>query len=405
MSKSHSRIILGVCAVILLAGLGIFAAFMLRKPLVAFYRIPEQHIPAIQAAFGENVLFKLYDNNVSLYSQVREGRKPDIIITSSGQPLKNAESMAAKNVSLSDSLFSNITTSIRTTVAKPQDEGFTALPLLSSHFEIDINVRKMRRTTVKNINTWNDIARFIKESKKQNDDVGMVFAGRDGEVILDFLSALTEAFEGHATYNKAVSIIQDMLQENAQKQRNFNADDIAERLAKTPDTPLFTAVEFVKKWLKEGLIYPDSFNINKKSLGTFMENNMASVVVMSLADHRNIAHNAIEPFTSIYFPSDITPDSRHFVAPIFYAVPFTNNKKALLKMENLIAVETQETLTRATGLAPVLARCRTPDKQADDARYWVAATNTPLPGLSRETTLSDDQLHALGVALTALIRR
>ena len=136
-----------------------------------------------------------------------------------------------------------------------------------------------------------------------------------------------------------------------------------------------------------------------------MENNMASVVVMSLADHRNIAHNAIEPFTSIYFPSDITPDSRHFVAPIFYAVPFTNNKKALLKMENLIAVETQETLTRATGLAPVLARCRTPDKQADDARYWVAATNTPLPGLSRETTLSDDQLHALGVALTALIRR
>ena len=43
------------------------------------------------------------------------------------------------------------------------------------------------------------------------------------------------------------------------------------------------------------------------------------------------------------------------------------------------AEEGQEKLCAQTGFAPVLAQCKTVDRQADDARYWVAATNPPLP--------------------------
>ena len=169
--------------------------------------------------------------------------------------------------------------------------------------------------------------------------------------------------------------------------------------------PLYDALQFLRTWVQERLIAADSFNMDKQTVGAFMQNNLASVVIMSLADHRSINHDAIEPFVSVYFPSELSADRRHFIAPVFYAVPFSKNAKGMALIAKLISPESQESLSYATGLAPVLARCRTPDKQADDARYWIAATNEPLPGLSRETTLSDEQLQSLGIALSALIRR
>ena len=61
-------------------------------------------------------------------------------------------------------------------------------------------------------------------------------------------------------------------------------------------------------------------------------------------------------------------------------------------------------MSRATGLAPVFAQCRTPDRQADDVRYWVAATNAPLAGLSREVALSKKQKDELAQDLAAKIK-
>ncbi|MBQ7159954.1 MAG: hypothetical protein IJS09_11120 [Treponema sp.] len=406
MKKTRKNIVIAGATIALLVIFGTFCAIkVFRKPLVAFYRIPETNVPAIKELLKNEASFIQYDNSVSLYYQLRNGRKPDIVLTTSGQPLKTAETLAPNTVSLPPEFFANITSSIREATTKASGETFKSLPFLSSHTEIDIEVRKMRKTSVKNINTWNDIARFIKESKKIFDDYGMIFAGRDGQLMLDMLSAYTEALNGKTAYDTAISLIQEYIEECNKKGKRLNMDEIAERLAGTPDAPLYQAVQFLRKWLKEGLISPESFNMDKKAVAAFMKNNLASVVIMSLDDHRSIEHDTIEPFTSIFFPSELTADRRHFVAPIFYAVPFTKNKKNTVLIEKLISTESQETLSRTTGLAPVLARCRTPDKQADDARYWVAATNAPLPSLSRETTLSDEQLNSLGFALGVLIRK
>ena len=406
MKKAQKYIlIVGIAAVFLAAAGSILAVKKFRRPLVAFYRIPEQNIPFIKSIMENEAIFKEYDNNVSLFSQLREGRKPDILLTSSGQPLKTAESLAPKNTSVPAALFAGITTSIRTATSKAEGGDFKSLPLLSSHFEIDINVRKLRRTDVKFINTWDDIARFIRESKQKNQDLGLVFAGKDGSLILDLVSAVAEALNGKTAYDDAVKVIQETVAEYAEKEKTLDIDDIAARLAQNPDAPLYDAVQFLHRWIQERLIAIDSFNMDRPTVAAFMQSNLASAVIMSLADHRSIAHKTIEPFTSIFFPSERSADRRHFIAPVFYAVPYSKNVKGMKLIEKLISTPTQESLSHATGLAPVLARCRTPDKQADDARYWIAATNAPLPGLSRETSLSDEQLRILGAALANLIRK
>lgn len=406
MKTSQKKLICccAIIALVLVSG-SITAYRMLRKPLIAFYRTPENHAAYLTSLLEKDASFTTYDNNVSLFFQMRQGRKPDLILTTSGQPLATAESLTADDISIPPALFDGITTTIQSATTRTENRNFKSLPLLSSHFEIDINVRKMRRTSVQYINTWNDIARFIRESKEKNNDYGMVFAGNDGQFMLDFLSALTEAFSGKQAYEEAIKIIRDTISEYTKKQKTLNMDEIALRLTKNADAPLFTAVQFLRKWLKEGLIYQESFNINKKTVAAFMESNDASVVVMSLSDHRNIDSHTLEPFSTIYFPSDRSADQRNFVAPIVYAVPVSKGAKTMSLIEKLISTETQEELSRLTGLAPVLRRCRIPDKQADDARYWVAGTNAPLPGLSLETTLSDSQLDSLGIALAVIIKK
>ena len=70
----------------------------------------------------------------------------------------------------------------------------------------------------------------------------------------------------------------------------------------------------------------------------------------------------------------------------------------------MISKEGQEKLCAQTGFAPVLAQCKTVDRQADDARYWVAATNPPLQGLSRDITLTAEQKEDLSKSIQAAVR-
>ena len=73
---------------------------------------------------------------------------------------------------------------------------------------------------------------------------------------------------------------------------------------------------------------------------------------------------------------------RTFSAPIIMAIPYSKNKIAMDSIKKLATVEYQERLSIKTGLAPVQKNCAIPDRQADDVRYWVAASEVPFVGLS-----------------------
>ena len=130
---------------------------------------------------------------------------------------------------------------------------------------------------------------------------------------------------------------------------------------------------------------------------------MTKAFFTTLSVHRTYDVNAVSRFSTIYLPSKNSADLRHFTATTTYAIPLTNNEKVEYIVEQLVTTETQSNLSQTTGLAPVLANCRTPDQQADDARYWVAATNPPLAGLSREAELTDEEIKALGNEVRALV--
>ncbi len=312
---------------------------------------------------------------------------------------QSAASFAKKKSEIKESELNidGMTTSIRAAVKK-NARGVTAVPLLTDNLEIDIDFSAFRNSGMKAISTWKDIEDFAIFQKRYV-DYPIVFAGKDEKLTLDIFGALTEAFDGTEEYERAVEIIS----ENSGK--SFNAPKVAELLAAKKSGPLYQSVRYISKLYKSGLLHPNTFTLSKTDIKAYAKARIASVVFMTLDDHRDFDTNVISRYSSIYFPSDSPASKRNFSAPLTYAIVLENNSSIKNLVSRLTQNDSEERLSLSTGLAPVLARCHTPDKQSDDVRYWVAATNTPLSGLSSDSKLTKLQQKQLAAELVALATR
>ena len=391
---------------VVFAGICIFCAVNLfSKPVIGFYGID----PTVQKSIcsvienwnkkvGQKFEFKTLDPSKTLESHFFLGKKPDLLFTVSGNSVKTAAEEASKKAAVSENSLQKMTSSIKMSAIRGENPGtVSALPLLTGNFEISINTSSFRTSGMNAIATWSDIERFLKIQKKKL-DYPVIFAGKDSDLMLDFLGALTEAFDGVAEYKKAVEIIEHA------KNKKWKVSEVAEQLCGSYNAPLYASAKQLSKWYNAGLLNRDVFNLSQKDVNAFLQARLATMVFMPLSQHRTVENRTIERFSTIYFPSEKAPGERSFTAEIIYAVPQKKNRLNTLLIEYLNSDSGQEDLSRATGLAPVFAQCRTPDRQADDVRYWVAATNAPLAGLSREVALSKKQKDELARELAAKIK-
>lgn len=345
---------------------------------------------------------QILDGEKSLSSQLMIPAKILAVITTKGYGTETAESKASKNSALSADLTLEMTSSMRAAAkitknekGEKDDGKISVIPLLSDNLEIDIATQAFRNSGMSAISTWSDIENFSRIQKRKI-EFPLVFAGADGKFFLDLLGGLAEAFDGQDSYKKAKEILK-----NAAGKR-FNAAKLADELAQNPDSPLITSVRTLKNWQKNGILNPNTFALSKKDVNAFVSNNLASGFFMSLSDHRNFG-SKISNYSSIYLPSENNAAARCFTSATICAVPIKKSKPVEKLIKTLVSQEGQENLSRATGLAPVLAHCRTPDKQADDVRYWIAATNTPNAGLGNEIFFTPSQYRQLAKELAAKV--
>lgn len=401
ISTKNKKILIGVAsAVVILLIAGTIILFKPSKNFtIAFYKIEEKQRQGIteilnKAAAAQELqpVYIEYNADKSLKEQIPLTKKPNIIITGSGYPVETAVDKASGKAALSGDITSGMTSSMRAGI-KLNDGKIAALPILSSHFEVDIDLAEFQNSNTKYINTWNDVEKFMREQKRKKESP-MIFAGGNPDLLLDLMGAMAESIDGTESYNAAAKIIQT----------TDNPVRAAIKLCDEPDSPLATSVKQLKSWYKFGFIHPGTFSLQQNDVEAFASSRLSSVLFMSLENHRACAQKTISRYTSIYFPSEHGANSRIFTGKTYYAVPMLKSPKSEALLAALVTPEYQESLSRATGLAPVLAQCRTPDKQSDDARYWIAATTVPLPGLSNEAYLTKQQKTAIAAEIAARIK-
>lgn len=322
-----------------------------------------------------------------------------LVFVKSGLKSEKAASMAKDGSELDDAKLNigEMTTSMKGAV-KAGKEGVKAVPVIFDNMEIDIEITALKNSGMAGIAGWDDIEKLAVFQKRYVENP-IVFAGKDAELALDIFGALTEAMSGADEYRNAVEII------NSHSGADFNAARVARLLTEKSDNPLYKAVLYLSRLYKQGLLHPNTFNLEKNDVKAFAKARIASIIFMSLNDHRAFEPKVISRFTSIYFPSEFSGDMRKFTSPVTCAVPLKKDKAAKAIVESMVTAEEQERLSFSTGLAPVLARCRTPDLQSSDTRHWVASTDTPLSGLSADINLTKAQRAQLVNELAAIVTR
>jgi ABC-type glycerol-3-phosphate transport system substrate-binding protein len=377
-----------------------------RKPVIAFYGLDksqvdgiEQVLPSVAAkkAKSNSFRFIVLDDSKPLGKQAKSA---DMLFIMNGRAASAAAArLEKKHTGFAQSALDSATSSIRGLAIKAKDGKLISVPVLSDHYEIDIDTELLHESGIKTIASWKDIEKYARAVQKKV-KYPIIFPGSDGVFMTSLAGAVGEAFNGTQAYDKALETAASASGQTAA------IDGVAAVKAMTDGetAPLYEGVRRLGIWYKAGLINPDSLNMTEKDVIAFMSAKQAAVIFMTLSMHRNVPHESIERYASIYIPSDFPAANRKFTAPSVCAIPLTKNKKAHAAAESLLTSDGQEKLSRATGLAPVFAHCRTSDHQADDVRFWIAATNTPLAGLGRDLTDDPAQTKAAAQAFCGIIR-
>lgn len=367
MNISRKHLIVAIAIFIALAA-SLTTFFVLKQKTftIAFYNTPESVQNAVTKATEEHFLAQSIkegkkDSSVNLKiltlsteqpieKQLTSRPKPDLLICPAGLAADKAVTLAQKNkagVSLEhlSSLPSFVAESAYT-----KDQKAFALPLLIDHFELAVN-------------------------RGNNGNPELLLAGGNPQILVAFVGAIAESQFG----------------QEAAKQLILDCQEL-----KAQDIPLIHEIaKILANAISQGHLPQQALNMNQEELSFYMEKSAPNHVFMPLSFHRLLPLEPLKKYDSRFLPSS-NEAQRAFTAPIYFGIPLSGKKRGNSTLEGLFAqltsIEGQGFLSQETGLAPVHSSAPTPDIQADDVRYWVAATNPPLPALSHAAFSTSSEL-------------
>ncbi len=381
-----------------------------RKPTAAFYGIPEQTAAAVAGILQSTQLRKttksepyaitILDDSVPLEAALKKSGKPDLLFIYNGLNADAAALLAQKQkTGLPLSVLEGMVSSIRLSATATSDAVYT-VPLLADNLEIDIKTEILGTNEINAIDTFSALD-AVGHAAKLRYTAPIAFAAGDDTELINIIGALTESLSGADVWSSAVRKITE-----SGTQNTASPQDFSELL-----TPMLTAggefaaaAELLTRWKAEGILGADIFQLKTEDLRYFISENLSAIGFMTLSQHRLFDRNVISQFSSAYYPSERAGSARRFTAPLILGIPLSKNK-TVRKSLIALAQNKQDLLSAATGLSPVQAAASVPDVQADDARYWIAASGTPLPALSNAAFTAKAERTAFANALrTALFR-
>ena len=229
---------------------------------------------------------------------------------------------------------------------------------------------------MKMLETWVDLEAFAENSKKFT-PYPIIFAGGDDDCLLGVLSILVESFEGREAYEAMVEKIASY---------DGTMKDLVEELA-SGNQALEESLSRILRWNRKEIFSTDMLRLGNDEARNLIENFRSAVIIMSLSQHRLIAMNSVQKFTtlpihtnesSFYVPSIRPLNQRSLVTPATVMISMTADERTKKLAESMTTISAQEILCHETGLSPLLANCRIPDIQSDDIRFWIAATSQPV---------------------------
>ncbi len=404
-TRKKKILALAVAAVLLLLPAGGILLSRSRQTTVAFFGISEGYANAFQdlavqeeAYAGVNWLTLSEEDVLS----PRIHRKVDLLITYTGAL---TDSLALKTLPLPEQIASRYPRSIQrspvfSAASEGQEAEFRVMPILLNHYEAAYFEVFQRRTGLSWPKTLKELESYARACL-QWVDTPMICAGENDENLYLLISLLAESLAGADGYLQLVSDLRSL-------ENKDNLDEVLDipLKGKAPEGSSFrTLLDFIKGWQQEGLLLPDWYEASERLVTVFMEDNHAAVVFMSLEEHRS------KPFLTIkYFQANPFPPEKGIkettVEPAISALCFDKTELTDGLLNLFSSEKGQEVLSAATRLAPAALKGAAVDIQADDARYFAAASKGgPVPDLGRAVYLRESERALMAEEIRGYLSR
>ncbi len=375
---------------------------------IAFYEIPENLQNHFREELEKNLTslklnFTNLDGKKNILEQI--DKKTDLVILPEGKAatslISNINKKAKSKSALDSGILSGTTISVQKKAAVNEDLTISLLPLLIDGEMIFLDAKTANKEKITNFESIVQITNFA-ERKKNSAGFPISFSGADSIQFLNLISSLTECLENKDALLQA----SEMILESNGKYDFYS-------LCSAEDAPLYEASHTISNWYKKDLIKNESFKMQKKDVLNLMEMKETFVIFESLLDYRTVPYQTAKNFETvpeftkqreIYFPARKGVSQRSVVCNLISLVPLSEKKETALVAKELISSRAQEFLARESGLAPVLAQCRTPDVQSGDLRFWVASSSEPLTSLAYSAFENSTERENFSVQLIEYIK-
>lgn len=414
MNKSISlkkiAIITSLAIIALIFILLLILSISSRKPIAAFYGISEANIKGISEVLQTTHKRKnkksapyeilILDDSHSLANAIKKSKKkPDLLFIYNGANAESAVTLSIKKkLGFSTSILDGMTSSVKQ-AAGTFNQKVYGIPLLIDNYEVDVNLAKFNESKIHNINTLSDLENLGKISKSST-MAPVIFAAGDDSSLINVFAGLVEATSGKAALESAKLRIRQSIKIGKSSQSAFF--ELLKDLC-APEGEFYEAYKLLNDWMTYGIVPKNLYEMQFRDINSFMNSNLSAICFMTLSQHRMIQRKTISKFSSIYIPGKETSTDRNFQAPIILSIPLKKNKIVSKSLE-LMSDSLQSDLSAKTGLAPVQANCSTPDHQADDVRYWIAASGTPVPAFSDSVFTNKPNRTSFANALRSMLK-
>lgn len=411
-TTTKKLLIIFISALALLTVCGLMAGLLLRKSgaagsnTIAFYRVPQNVQTAIidvlnadsenqnqEKAFEVLIL----NEDLTLEAQKKKIKKCDaVIFINDIQTAEFFESPVTKPINLAlaniaDGYPSSILSSLKISGAGGSGAADGAensalsvkiLPFLYDFYELDVNYPLYQKSQMKSLNVWDDLAETAYRELPYT-KAPVILPVADDREFLNFMGLIAEALSGSEAY-------ENMLE-------NFNFEAALEK-----GKPLALAVNEIRGFLQHGLIPYDSIKFIPEDILFYMDHELSGIYFTKLSQHRKISNKVVNNYTSIYCPSKVFTADRKFAAEQ-YSISLIKNTSETTRLVKNLSDSLQTELATKTGLSPVQKNCTVPDHQADDVRFWLAASKGPVMPLANFFRTQEER-HSAANKLRELIQ-
>lgn len=343
------------------AALSAAMLFLPRKPKIAFYRLPDSCVAAIESfgALKIEANYVVLDPNKPLSKQIRELRTANILFAYDGLALRNLTDKTIPPVSAPLTLMP---TAMR---EGGQIDGMRyGVPVLLDHFALEYNRKALSASRITRPKTLEDLE-VAARSLQADYRWPITCAGADDRTLLLLVGALMESMQGKEAE-------QDFIARTAY---GLPFSDLLN------NTALESVLERLSQWRKDGLIHPNWTQSGLIDVQGALETESAPFAFMTLSDHRTLQKKAAELYAATPVPSARTDKDRSLASPAVVAVNlkrFRKDERIAAFQATLLGGTAQATLAGDSGLVPVNSTAKTADKQAADVRLWIAGSSGPM---------------------------